>query len=221
MAHDRIQDQFDPTVLDEALSLLRDHYGSAERSVFFLESETGISAIAGITNQRDCFSHLVTLLKNPQFTPQEQAEQLTSMKEHLRRAVLEPPMLAVADLWRRFEPLLEQYREVVVSLPDYERRLPGAPSYEQVRRRSAAIIELRQKSRSGKGENRWDPEWEVACADAVQAFRMLNALKGEVEDYIDRGRQIRERDQNRRSVIIQVLLAVGGIVIGIVVSWLL
>lgn len=188
-----ILDQFDPRILSRALQLIRDRYGSAEKSVFFLELYAGVSAInSGIANQRDCFSHLVTLLKNPHFTSEQQLEQIASMEEHLRRAVLEPPFIAVVKLWERFEPVYAQYKELVLTLPERPKELPGAPNVEIVNERIAAILQLQEKARTGKGENRWDTAWELAVAEAVSAFTHLSTLKAELEGHIAEARRIRE-----------------------------
>jgi hypothetical protein len=215
----RIQDDFDPDLLDEVLRLIRDCYGSADKSVHFLEVYAGVSAInSGIANQRDCFSHLVTLLKNPDFTAAQKREQIDGMREHLRRAVLEPPMIAVNMTWEKFEAVKDQYRETVLTLDSHETAIPGCPSWETVSARSAAILKLREKARAGKGENRWDAAWEVACADAVQAFQLLNDMKRELETYIAEAKRIRDRRAQTRDSRRQIWMGVWGIVIGIVVS---
>lgn len=183
----------DREVLNRALKLIRDRYGSAEKSVFFLEINAGVSAInSGIANQRDCFSHLVTLLKNPGLTREQQEKQLGSMEEHLRRAVLEPPLIAVATLWERFEPVHEEYKKTVLTLPGRGSHLPGSPNNDVVEARIKAILKLIEKARAGKGENRWDVQWELAVAEAVEAFKTLSDLKTELEGYVADAHRIRE-----------------------------
>ena len=81
----------DINVIADFLVLYRDKYPIVNKASYFLEIQQGVSAInIAITNQRDAMSHLVSVLNHPEWTVEQQRQQIANAEEHLRRAAMEP-----------------------------------------------------------------------------------------------------------------------------------
>jgi len=203
--------------IEQFLELLRDKYPLADEATYFLETNQGVSSItSSITNQRDALSHLVTLLSHPEWTEEQQREQLTNAEEHIRRACIEPYEIAVSLEVEKISTVLKRYREVVV--PHREKLFPTAPDYGSIQRRVRAISEARIKARSAKTENRWSSRWEEALKLHISTFQDARALLHELEGWVDRGDTKKDSRQSHQlhvwHFVLAIVLFVGGLLIG-------
>ncbi len=182
----------DLEILEKTLVLIRDKYHLATQANVYLELNTGTSGInIGITNQRDAITHLVSLLQKPGDRDQQLA-QLANLEEHLRRAIMEPYEKAVDLLQEKLLKILNQYKETVLTLPDFTEVMPGAPTLLQVNTSLKAIDDMRAEGRLAKKENAWTDAWENGVKCFNRAVVALQNLSLSLEAYVLNAAQIRE-----------------------------
>jgi hypothetical protein len=166
------------------LALVRDNYKAA----YFLERQAGVVNTCSMTNLRDVLSHLATLL-DPNTPPRKRASQLASAEEHLRRAILEPYEIGLANLTEKFEATYEIYRRKILAR-SLSPGFAAAPNRVHVEGRLAEINLLALQGKQAKGRNMWDGEWEDGVAAFAESFNKLAALHSEIEDWVFKKRHI-------------------------------
>jgi len=182
----------DGEILRRALVLMRDKYHLATAANTFLETRTGVSGISiSITNQRDAITHLISLLRIPASDRDAQLEQLSNLKEHLRRACMEPYEAAVNETMVTLNKVLEQYKARVLTMQDLATEIPSAPTLDEVMVAIAAIGRRRTAARLAKTENDWTPKWDQGLKEFIVVFDDLEALKTKLESCLARAEQLR------------------------------
>jgi hypothetical protein len=164
------------------LILIRDNYRKADKATFFMERRAGVMNPCAIYNLRDVLSHFATFL-DPEAPPEKRPDQLASAEEHLRRAIIEPYEIGLADLIKRLEPLYEKYKARLLPVKDRHTALNSAPNQVQVDAGLAEINDLVQKGKNAKSNNRWDPDWEAGVKALPEAYEKLASLHSEMEGY--------------------------------------
>jgi len=164
------------------LILIRDNYRKADKATFFMERRAGVMNPCAVYNLRDVLSHFATFL-DPETPTEDRPDQLASAEEHLRRAIIEPYEIGLADLIKRLEPLYEKYKARFLPIKDRHTALSAAPNQVQVEAALGEINELVQKGKNAKSNNRWDPEWEAGVKGLPEAYEKLVSLHSEMESY--------------------------------------
>jgi hypothetical protein len=151
-----LSDKYLGMVSDAAMSVPKEYYPLAKRSLIELETRERIKALAALTDLRDVLDHLYRATRIATSDVEEgQKEKLVyaeivSASEHLRRATIEPLETAVEDLLAK---IIEKakYNYVLIAI-----RISKVPNEEITKKLEAARKALTEV-RMQKGEiNRLD-----------------------------------------------------------------
>jgi hypothetical protein len=195
------------------LILIRDNYKKADKAAHFLERRAGVANTCSIANLRDVLSHMATLLdqKTP---PGRRSDQLASAEEHLRRAIIEPYEIALAELTGKFHPIYDGYREKVIPI----NRLEGfrtAPARLVIDGRLEEIDDLAEKGKQAKGRNQWDDEWENGVLALIDAYNKLADLHREIEDWVYKYQQHKTGEHHTWLHRYGIWIAVAGLIVAV------
>jgi hypothetical protein len=211
----------DEEMLCAFLELLRDHYPIADKANYFLETKAGRSGInIAISNQRDALSHLVTFL-NLHDDPKNQTAQLNNAEEHLRRSINEPYEVAVNLKIRDIETLYGRYKDKV--MPLHFKGIDGfatARDEVSINAELREIGELRAFAKRTKGENLWNKSWEEGIKALIQAYERLIGLQDHMDEHLSRALHYAGERRHLHFDVAHIAFGVGGVVIGLVGSYL-
>ena len=198
------------------LALIRENYKKADKAAAFLERRAGVANTCGITNLRDVLSHLSSLL-DPKTPPDKRQQQLASAEEHLRRAIIEPYELGLADRTDKFTPVYDDYRKRFLPATQGIPGFSSAPNRIAIEGRLAEVDELAEKGKLAKGRNLWDDDWEDGVSSLIDAYAKLADLHGELEDWVSKYNQhVESKAQGilgKRSLVFAAIAFIIGIVL--------
>jgi hypothetical protein len=218
-------------LLSRFLVLIRDNYRKADKAMFFMERRAGVTNASAVYNVRDVLSHFATFLDS-KTSAENRRDQLANAEEHLRRAIIEPYELGLADLTKRLEPLYEKYKARLLPVKDRHTALGAAQNQVQVDAALREINELIQKGKRAKSNNRWDKDWEEGVQAYEEAYEQLAKLNSHMEtqlfvfEQIERefARDVERASQNKKQTLLTwwgIVATILSCILAIAVSYLL
>jgi hypothetical protein len=192
------------------------------RATRVIEQETGYSSEIGKNMMVDVLSHLGTLAeRGVGLDPEQQANQLAKIEEHLRRALIEHPeevirnrIVDVGERWLVYQREAYPYRQ--------QGTLPNAPRHQELEEDRQRIQVLLEAARSKKpAETTWD-ETLTAAAEMSQAAKLTRELADKLEQCIGAAQERRRDDRRARNnvirwtigIIVSIALAGGAYLLG-------
>lgn len=166
----------DKTILENILITIRDKCPTALDAITYLETKTGKKSTQSLSNLRDVIFHLATLISviNDPAKTKAKDQQLGTIEEHLRRAIIEPYEHAANIRLGKLKELYENYLKIVC--PISTKLNPRPIDKDEVKGRLEATEELIRKGRDAKKENDWTPKWEEGCKAFETAFKEADTL---------------------------------------------
>jgi hypothetical protein len=208
----------DAELVERFLMLIRDHYGSAAKAMFVLERTSGAVSYAGLKNMNDVLSHLATFLDSST-PPDKLSGQLSSAEEHLRRAIIEPYEIALADAIVAFDKLHKRYKRDVLAR---KQLLAGTvPDAERVNSTLAEISKLAAAGREAKANNLWDAKWEEGVLQFATALEKLKGLTSELEAGLVQASRLKYERQQKQQLILTVWSVIATILCGLLSFFLM
>lgn len=206
----------DSIIVEEFIQLFVSRYDAVDKANYFLERRAGISGTSiGMANIRDAISHFVTLFLRPHLSTEEKYAQLANAEEHLRRAIIEPYDLAVADKLEKTTIKISHYETTVFPLI-HDPLLSDAPSNVQIQACIKEVQQLMSTGRDAKKENAWSAAWEDGVRRYIDAYTSLEELASQLDTYIGRAAQIKESWTNKIRNNVGILIGFIGVILTII-----
>ena len=209
-------------IIEDFFALVKIAYPLVDKANYFLEIETGISGInIGITNERDALSHFHTILTDSTLTYLDRRDQLSTLEEHFRRAIMEPYYRAISIIIdKHIRKLYVDYKEKVLPLKVSDLTLSSAPTIEQIDNQLGHINKARAKARDAKRINKLDEKWAEGVELSIQTFEDVKKLRATLEDYLVRAENSKSNKINKKMAWTQIILGVIFFVAGIFITLL-
>lgn len=143
---------------------------------YIFRDKDGEKSTQSLSNLRDVIFHLATLISviNDPAKTKAKNQQLGTIEEHLRRAIIEPYEHAANIRLGKLKELYENYLKIVC--PISIKLNPRPIDKDEVKGRLEAAEELIRKGRDAKKENDWTQKWEEGCKAFVTAFKEADTL---------------------------------------------
>jgi hypothetical protein len=166
----------DKVILENVLITIRDKCPTALDAITYLETKTGEKSTQSLSNLRDVIFHLATLIGviNDPAKTKSKDQQLGTIEEHFRRAIIEPYEHAANIRLAKLKELYEDYLKIVCPISTKLNPLPI--DNNEVKGRLEAAEELIRKGRDAKKENDWTSKWEDGCKAFETAFKEADTL---------------------------------------------
>jgi hypothetical protein len=148
---------------------------------------------------------------------QEKLLQLANAEEHLRRAIIEPYDLAVANKLGKVTEKVSHYeRAVLPVMHKHNPLLSEAPTNVHIQACIKEVQKVMNIGRDAKRENAWNEAWENGVRNYINAYDVLDELGIQLDKYIIRTNQLQESWRNKIRNNVGVFIGIAGVVIGIV-----
>lgn len=207
--------------LERIIELIRTRFVVVKEGTKYLENMERKYNITALANIRDFVSHIETALKED-ITDKERQANLDQAEEHLRRALIEPPQIALES---RLEIFLEEYEEYEEEMIPNERKygVDTITDHEQIRADIKKIQEYLNEGRKRKGTNIWNTTWEEGVELFNRGYELAVELHGRIKSYkeqyfANKFTYDKTKESKRTAIILFCLATVAAIIIAFLFS---
>jgi hypothetical protein len=207
--------------LSRIVDVMRAHYPRVLTANRFFEEETAIHNQLGHNNLNDALSHLSTLFEGAEeMSYEQQYAEVHDFEGHLRRSMMESYeqiyRMRMGDVSKRWE------EHAQIARPMQEQGdLRGVASLDGLDRLRGRCKVLLDRGREAKRGHDWKA-WEQGTDALIEGCRAANELNDRLEQSVAAAQQLRrERGRHRAGIAVTVVVGVGGMLLGTILTLLL
>jgi tetratricopeptide (TPR) repeat protein len=190
------REDLDGDLLQELADILRKIYPFARESAIEFEVSMRKHHFGATTDLRDALDHIAMFFKE-ESSREDKREHLTNVKEHLRRAAVEPQQYMVE------KKILELEGRLKVLKYGWLLLVRSSISIEEAENALKMAIEYLEKGRSLKGHENFE--------EAISCFKQANKILQETLDHIPETKVLQDR-------LFSIALAVAMLILGVVLG---